>query len=196
MDNYQYRCMLRRTLSKRIRKTISLCILISILLFGIITGIFLKSMMKNEFSAIANYFGNSIAQVINSKEFLAEMNVNRIEDLDVNSSQVHQWLQELWELENRSLDYFIGNEHFMGGPKVIIQIDEDGNNQGTEPTITQYFKLRGLLKTTIQFGDEVIYPFPIEVQEEERNLWSMPEELPSLMKKLRIYFDIHYPENY
>lgn len=55
-------------------------------------------MMKNEFSAIANYFGNSIAQVINSNEFLAEMNVNRIEDLDVNSPQVHQWLQELFDI--------------------------------------------------------------------------------------------------
>ena len=160
MDNYQYRCMLRRTLSKRIRKTISLCILISIMLFGCITGTYMMKMMKTEFSAIANYFGNRIAQVINSGEFLQEMNVNRIEDLDVNSPQVHQWLQKLWELENRSLDFFIGNDHFADDPMVFLQTVEDGSIQKLETSLSQYFRLRDLLKTTIQFGDEIIYPFP------------------------------------
>lgn len=195
MDNYQYRCMLRRTLSKRIRKTISLCILISIMLFGCITGTYMMKMMKTEFSAIANYFGNRIAQVINSGEFLQEMNVNRIEDLDVNSPQVHQWLQKLWELENRSLDFFIGNDHFADDPMVFLQTVEDGSIQKLETSLSQYFRLRDLLKTTIQFGDEIIYPFPTEAKEDERILWSMPEELPPPMKKLRIYFDIHYQYN-
>lgn len=195
MGNYQNYCILRRTLSKRIRKTISLCILISILLFGIITGYYMMKMMKNEFSAIANYFGNNIAQVINSDEFLTKMNVKRIEDLDVNSPQVRQWLQELWELENRSLDFFMGNEHLMDGPTVVFQTSEDGRILETETPISQYFRMRDLLMTTIQFGDRIVYPLPSQSKEDDRIVWSMPEELPPVMKKLRIYFDINYHYN-
>ncbi len=192
MGGCQNRRMFRRTLRKRILKTLSFCILVSILLFGFITGIFLKEMLKKEFSIIANYFGNSIAQVINSGEFLEEMNIERLEDLDVNSPQVQQWLLELSELENRNLDYFIGNEHFMKGTGMVIHIDEDDPIQMNEASLTQYFRLRDLLMTTISFGEDIVYPRAGQQPAQESGIWSLPEELPPMMTKLRIYFDINY----
>lgn len=192
MGDRQNRCIFRRTLRKRIIKTISFCILVSILLFGFIIGFFLKEMLKKEFSIIANYFGNYIAQEINSVEFLTEMNIERLEDLDVNAPQVQHWLFELSELENRNLDYFIGNEHFLKGRSLVIHIDENKPVRLNETSLLQNFRLRDLLMTTISFGEDVVYPRADQPAAEESAVWSMPEELPSLMKKLRMYFDIDY----
>ena len=87
MENYQSHYTIRRTLRKRIRKTISFCILVSILLFGVIIGYYFKDLIKIEFSMVAKYLGNSIAQIINSEDFRKEMNIEKLEDLNMDTER-------------------------------------------------------------------------------------------------------------
>ncbi len=193
MENYQSHCTIRRTLRKRIRKTISFCIMVSILLFGVITGCYFKDLIKIEFSMVAKYLGNSIAQIINSEDFREEMNIEKLEDLNMDTEKAKQWLLELKELENRDISYFFGNDFVLNGPKMTIYNTEDEHKQEFDTVLSQYLKLGNLLRTTIVFRGDIVYPLPAD-NAAENNLewWEMPEKLPPMMNRLQQYFDIRY----
>jgi signal transduction histidine kinase len=157
-------------------------------------------MLKSEFGMIANYFGNSISQVINSHDFLNEMSIRKLEDLDVRSPEAQQWLLDLRELENTDFSYFIGDRKAPGneGPKIIIHKPGEGQNEDMVLPFIEYFRLRDLIKTTIVFEDQEVYPLLLPqqaIKEPDLELWKIPEELTPMMKKLRMYFDIKYQFN-
>ncbi|NLO39332.1 MAG: GHKL domain-containing protein [Ruminiclostridium sp.] len=193
MENYQSHYTIRRTLRKRIRKTISFCILVSILLFGVIIGYYFKDLIKIEFSMVAKYLGNSIAQIINSEDFRKEMNIEKLEDLNMDTEKAQQWLLELKELENRDISYFFGNDFALHGPQMIFYSAEDEQEQTVETALPKYFQLGSLLRTTIVFKGSIVYPLPAD-DAAENNLewWEMPEKLPPMMNRLQQYFDIRY----
>ncbi|MBP7175118.1 MAG: HAMP domain-containing histidine kinase [Thermoclostridium sp.] len=142
---------------------------------------------------IANIFGNSIANEINSEDFLAQMNIEALEELDVETEQARQWLLEMKEMENSDMSSFFGNDFALHVPQMTVYSSEDVEKQEFETVMSEYLKLSNLLKTTIVFKGNTVYPLSMEgTAEQNRELWITTEELPPKIKKLQEYYNIRY----
>ncbi|MFW6287969.1 MAG: ATP-binding protein [bacterium] len=85
----------RRTLRKRVFWVVSLCILITILLFGGIV-VFLTSHITGGIAYVmAQFYSYNIAREMNSDYFLERMNISGLEELDETNLEVKRWLSSI-----------------------------------------------------------------------------------------------------
>ncbi|MDP4093461.1 MAG: ATP-binding protein [Bacillota bacterium] len=92
-------CNNKRTLKKKIRRIISLCILVSILLFGGIIIYLTAQISKSEGLFLTDYYSNFIGNTMSSEYFIKQMGISGLENFDPNSPIARDWLQSLKDME-------------------------------------------------------------------------------------------------
>ncbi len=85
----------KHTLKKKIRKTIAICILISLLLFGLMLTYMTAEVSKSQASIITQYYSYFIGNEMNSDFFLKLMNIKGLEEFNMFSPQASAWLYSL-----------------------------------------------------------------------------------------------------
>lgn len=83
----------RRTLKKRIRRVIFLCVLVTITLFCALVLIAGINFFKYNSSFLTDYFSSYIAQSMGSDYFLDQMGINSLRELEPDSKRFGAWLE-------------------------------------------------------------------------------------------------------
>ncbi len=83
----------RRTLKKRIRRVIFLCVLVTITLFCALVLIAGVNFFKYNSSFLTDYFSSYIAQSMSSDYFLDQMGISSLRELEPDSERFGAWLE-------------------------------------------------------------------------------------------------------
>jgi len=85
----------RRTLKKRIRRVIFLCVLVTITLFCALVLIAGINFFKYDSAFLTDYFSSYIAQSMGSEYFLEQMGISSLRDLEPDSERFRSWLENI-----------------------------------------------------------------------------------------------------
>ncbi|HEX2947706.1 MAG TPA: HAMP domain-containing sensor histidine kinase [Clostridia bacterium] len=103
----------RRTLKKRIRRVIFLCVLVTITLFCALVLIAGINFFKYDSAFLTDYFSSYIAQSMGSDYFLEQMGISSLKELEPNSEKFSSWLENIKNSE--------------GSGKVVLVRSDSGN---------------------------------------------------------------------
>ena len=95
-------CKNRRTLKRRIRNIISLCILFTVLLLSGSIICVTAHMFKAQAVFLSDHFSYSISQTMNSAYFLKLLEINGLEEFNADSIKATEWLESLKSSEDVS----------------------------------------------------------------------------------------------
>lgn len=85
----------KHTLKKKVRRTIAICIMISLLAFGLMLTYMTAEVSKSQASIITQYYSYFIGNEMNSDFFLKLMNIKGLEEFNMFSPQASSWLYSL-----------------------------------------------------------------------------------------------------
>lgn len=150
----------RRTLKKRIRKMMFLCMLISIILLGGIIIFLCAQFFKAQAVIISNYFSSSIAQDMNSDFFMKEHGITGLEAFNPASPKAAEWLNALKKSkEIPNVSYSMSHPlpkldpHSPQAVKVIENLEK--KHEGDDPP--RFIDLRKMVYTRIELNHKLIY---------------------------------------
>ncbi|MFW6026254.1 MAG: ATP-binding protein [Candidatus Woesearchaeota archaeon] len=84
----------KRTLKKRVRKIVALCIFVAILLFGIF-NIFINAELTKKYSSLySEFYTYTLANEMNSKNFIKLMEINSLKNLKKDNPYFQKWFNE------------------------------------------------------------------------------------------------------
>lgn len=89
----------KRTLKKRIRKIVSLCILTTVLLFGGLIIFLTVHVAKIQAVFITSYYSSFIGDTMNSEYFLKQLNIRGLEEFDPTAPKAREWIESLRQSE-------------------------------------------------------------------------------------------------
>ncbi|MFW6029209.1 MAG: ATP-binding protein [Halanaerobiales bacterium] len=115
----------RRTLRKRIFYVVSLCILITIILYASIVIFLTISLTSGQAFLLAQFYSYNIAREMNSDNFLERMGIDNLENINTESQQVKEWLDSI--NLNKDLLNIIEEEKISENGVFNISINKDDN---------------------------------------------------------------------
>lgn len=133
-------------LKKRINALMLSCTFITIILFGAMIIFIAQIMFKSEAEFITSYFSRSIAQNMNSSYFMKQMGIQGLEELDSESPEVKEWLNNIENMEKNN--FVINYKQFT---------DSSGNFTKIKKSILQNYSLANMVHVNITLNGKTIY---------------------------------------
>ena len=135
----------KRTLKKRIRRTINYCVLFTIVLFSCFILAMASMFIKIQTELLCNNSAQSISQTMNSSYFLKQMSIRDIKDLNPESENCKEWFASLDKRSKQGLVTISENKNFK---------TSDGTS--TEDNL-DILSMNSLIDLKITLNDKVIY---------------------------------------
>lgn len=170
----------RRTLKRRVRRLFYLSNLINLILFGCITIALIGFIFKPITEAVSNYISSTIADEINSKPFLEEMNIAQLEDFDPTSSESQGWKASMDRMAK--IDYFIpfmdrgGVVEGKQGGKSIVVKDGDSELGNLGLTLTAEEADGDMIYVNVELQGKIVYT-NTESSEAATNVYAFVDDL-------------------
>jgi two-component system, chemotaxis family, sensor kinase CheA len=139
----------KRTLKKRISRTVYMASFLSIFLFSMAILIGLIIFLKPVSGFVSNFISNTITREMNSESFLHEQQITSLEQFNPQSGQAKEWLQ--------SMDHITKLESYI--PVGTLNKMEEVNTDAVHTSeVLKPLNLNfDFILLNIQIGDRVIY---------------------------------------
>ncbi len=147
----------RRTLKRRVRRLIYLSSSINLVIFGILMLLLVGLIFKPIADVATNYISSSTAEEINSRPFLEEMNIERLEDFEAASQEAQGWIHSLER--KTKVDYFLPFMDWqVGDAQEAAQQAADKVSPGAvELTIEEKTREDDMVFMRIELNGKVVY---------------------------------------
>jgi len=145
----------RRTLKRRVRRLIYLSSLINLVIFGMLMLTLVVLIFKPIAAVATNYISSTIAEEINSRPFLEEINIERLEDFDPATPEAQGWIRSLGHMTK--VDYFLPFMDWqLGDAKEVAQQAADKVAPG-QVELTLDHKEDDMVFMRIELNGSVVY---------------------------------------
>ncbi len=138
-----------RTLKKRIRFIINICVVFTIVVFSTLLIAMVAIFLKMESTFLCDYYSNNISQTMNSKYFLNQMSIYSLDDFDPTTTYSKQWFETIDKMGASPLDQV--SQHLVDKASEA-SIDEDSIYE--EPDI---INVRNMINIYIELNGKSIY---------------------------------------
>lgn len=152
----------KRTLKKRIRYIIFLCILITIFIYSGIIIYNTASLLRTESGMISNYFSTYIAHNMNSPSFLQLMDIEDLSQLSPDSEEFNDWIHNIrinGNISNIELIKSAISDRLRSIPVIVMENMENHADHSLSKITGKddFYGVENILQIKITINDKVIY---------------------------------------
>ena len=136
-----------RTLKKRIRFIINICVVFTIVVFSTLLIAMVAIFLRMESAFLCDYYSTNISQTMNSRYFLNQMSIYSLDDFDPSTTYSKQWFETIDKMSASPLD-----------PVSQHLVDKSSNldNESMEEE-TNIINLRDMINIYIELNGKSIY---------------------------------------